>query len=155
MDGDRRRGRRSSVIKATFSKKGSASVSVSIENAQKRISADVVKNLKLATLKVHENAVRGLSKRSEGERQVRYNPRREVVASRPGDPPNIDTRRFLSSVKFEFFDKEGQGFAGTNDVRGPWFEFGTKNMKPRPWLRPAWNQSLEFIRKLFKEMGKK
>ena len=43
-----------------------------------------------ATLMVHAETVRAVAKQSAGDRETRYNPRREVIVSKPGDPQNVD-----------------------------------------------------------------
>lgn len=103
-----------------------------------------------ATLALHRHAVRGIMKQSQGEKQTRYSPKRSVTASKPGDPPNVDTGVFVKSVKFEF--RDDSGFVGTNDKRGPWLEFGTKNMAARPWLSSAVVSARREMQKIFKKM---
>lgn len=76
-----------------------------------------------------------IQKTSSGEKQVRYEPKRVVTASRPGSPPNSDTGRLINSIKFV---KDGNAYkVGTNLKYGAWLEFGTKNMNERPWLSVA------------------
>ena len=69
----------------------------------------------------------------------RVNPRRTVRASAPGQPPAIDMGHFVSTI---YIAPITQGYrVGTRDPRGFWFEFGTLDMAPRPWLFPAVRQS--------------
>lgn len=103
-----------------------------------------------SVLLIHGEAVRGVATLSSGEVQTRYNPRREVTASKPGDPPNVDFGVFMKSIQFEVDLASNTGYVGSNDKRAPWFEFGTKHMKPRPWLTPAIKAKKEEILKLFK-----
>lgn len=119
------------------------------EAAKKSSREQLLKIVSQATLKVHEEAVRGVVTRSQGEKQVRYNPKRTVIASKPGDPPNVDRGIFLRSIQFEISRQDLTGYIGTNDERGPHFEFGTRTMSPRPWLGPAWKKSQKYIRELF------
>lgn len=119
------------------------------ETVKKSSRNSLMKIITQGTLKIHEEAVKGVIARSPGERQTRYNPKREVVASRPGDPPNVDRGIFLRSIQFEISQQDMSGYVGTNDERGPHFEFGTKRMAPRPWLGPAWKKSQKFIKDLF------
>lgn len=104
------------------------------------------------TLKIHELAVRGIMKRSPGEKAVRYNPKRNVVVSKPGDPPNVDRGIFVKSIQYELDYAWSSGYVGTNDERGPHFEFGTRNMAARPWLYPAWKAAQKTIKALMKRM---
>lgn len=120
--------------------------------AANAISNDV--NLKVveSIFMIHEEAVKGIQAVSSGKRETRYNPKREVTVSRPGDPPNVDMGSFIKSIQFNVDPDKGTGEVGTNDKRGPMFEFGTKTMKPRPWLTPAVNKVRKQIGKMFKAM---
>ncbi len=51
------------------------------------------------------------------------------------DEPLLRRGDFKDSI--ERTVKGEEGFVGTNDPRGRWFEFGTKKMPPRPVLMPA------------------
>ncbi len=42
-----------------------------------------------------------------------------------------------------------EGFVGTDDPRGPYFEFGMKNMPPRPVLGPALMTKEKELKELF------
>ena len=60
------------------------------------------------------------------------------VASAPGNAPNTDTGRLVSSIAAEKTgDTEYE--IGTNLDYGEFLEMGTKHMLPRPWLIPALN----------------
>jgi phage gpG-like protein len=103
-------------------------------------------------LAIHTEAVRGVMKQSPGEKQTRYSPKREVTASKPGDPPNVDHGVFVKSIQFKIDAPNLSGVVGTNDERGPWFEFGTKKMSARPWLGPAWKKAQKVISDLAKKL---
>lgn len=62
-------------------------------------------------------------------------------ASSPGQPPAPDTGKYRSSWNWRLgTDARGDYVEiGTNDKRGPWFEYGTRRMKARPHLRPMVN----------------
>jgi hypothetical protein len=61
-------------------------------------------------------------------------------ASAPGQPPAVDTGRYRQSWWVDH-RREGPDTwsveVGTKDRRGPWLEYGTRHMAPRPHLRPA------------------
>ena len=42
-------------------------------------------------------------------------------------------------------------FVGTNVFYGPFVEFGTSKMKPRPYLRPAFDSSKEAIKRIIRK----
>lgn len=60
-------------------------------------------------------------------------------ASAPGEPPAPDTTSYRQSWDMEIGESDQGGYADvfTADERGPWLEFGTRNMMPRPHLRLA------------------
>ena len=61
------------------------------------------------------------------------------VASRPGEPPRIDTKNLHESIMTETEAERTsvETRIGTNVIYGRYLEMGTSKMKPRPWLRPA------------------
>ncbi len=52
-----------------------------------------------------------------------------------GDTPLLDSGQFQSGITHIVHQHEA--WIGTADQRGIWFEFGTRKMPPRPFLRPA------------------
>ena len=69
------------------------------------------------------------------------------VASSPGDSPNTDTGALVRSITTEV--KEQSVFVGTTIEYAPWLEFGTINMKPRPFLHKALTSKQNKINELF------
>ena len=61
------------------------------------------------------------------------------VPSNPGEPPRIDTKNLHESIMTETQrDRNSiETRIGTNVVYGRHLELGTRHIKPRPWLRPA------------------
>lgn len=100
---------------------------------------------------IHANAVELLQSNTDGEKQTRYNPKREVSASYPGDPPNTDTGRAVQSIKFEFENGGLTGRVGTNLRYLAGLEFGMKNIKPRPWLSVAVKMASKEVAQIFKK----
>lgn len=89
----------------------------------------------LAAIDIMNESKLMLAKNTDGEKQTRYNPKRSVFASKPGDPPNSDTGRLINSIRFR---KDGNAYlVGTNVPYGSYLEFGTQDMAPRPWLSVA------------------
>jgi hypothetical protein len=84
----------------------------------------------------HQIAVAGVQKGpATGRVYEKYSPRRTHRASGPGEYPMSDTGNFASTIN-AVYPSAGNltGMVGTGDKRGPWFEFGTSKMRPRPWL---------------------
>lgn len=103
-----------------------------------------------STLAVHAYAVRSITEQGSSDGTViRYNPKREVRVSKPGQPPNADTGRLHQSIGFEIDKLKGIGRVGTNLLYGAYLEFGTKDVAARPWLRPALMSQKFLIEKLF------
>jgi hypothetical protein len=96
---------------------------------------------------IHGLAVKSIQAKSMGEVVTRYNPKRMVTVSAPEDPPNTDLGTFVKSIQFNVKSSSLEGQVGTNDPRGPWFEFGTATMAPRPWLEPAFKAWMKARRK--------
>lgn len=71
--------------------------------------------------------------------------------SLPDNPPAPDTGNLRESIRYEVHKegKEVYGIVGSTQ-KDPnyavYTEYGTKNMAPRPWLRPAMRDNNEFIR---------
>lgn len=53
-----------------------------------------------------------------------------LAKKQAGDSPLLETGEFRDSIKHNSSDDVAH--VGTNDQRGPWFEFGTDKMPPRP-----------------------
>lgn len=88
-----------------------------------------------------------------GSRSGRTYKRRSVyhTASRAGEPPKTDTGNLVNNITFDRVNK----FEFTTGSRkgapyGKWLEFGTRKMGKRPWLTPAYNQTLVKFRTEFK-----
>jgi hypothetical protein len=86
---------------------------------------------------LHEEIVLMLSKPGSG--RIYRRPGRIHQASAPGEPPAPDTGRYRASwsTRATGTDTRVEVVVGTSDKRGPWLEYGTRHMAPRPHLRPA------------------
>ena len=79
--------------------------------------------------------------------------RRSILhtASSSPNPPRVDQGDLVKSIKALVGRLEA--FVGTNQKYGPHLEFGTQNMKPRPWLFPAFErQRRNFVNRLREAM---
>ena len=70
--------------------------------------------------------------------------------STPGESPHKDTGRLRASISHEFDTAEHTARVGTNLVYGKWLEVGTKNMEARPFLRKAFNEHFQQIKKILR-----
>ncbi len=71
---------------------------------------------------------------------------KQHIAAAPGNAPNNDTGRLVSSINTEV--EEEWVVVGTTLEYGKHLEFGTENMNARPWLIPALNANNDMIIKL-------
>lgn len=88
---------------------------------------------------VRNTAIKSIQGQSQGAVVIRYSQgggAYEHVASSPGDAPNTDTGALVKSIAVEQ-PNDANAFVGTGLDYGLFLEFGTTNMKPRPWLQPA------------------
>lgn len=81
---------------------------------------------------------------SPGEVQERHNPQRYVIASLPGDPPNVDRGFLIGSIRvvpdgaMRYLIQDGVEY-------GLGLELGTAEMAARPFVRPVfthWGKKL-------------
>ena len=90
-------------------------------------------------LLVETDAKRSIQETSTGHIVTRYREggwgSYQHLASGEGQAPNTDTGRLVSSINTE--PTKDAVFVGTSLQYGKFLEFGTKNMKERPWLIPA------------------
>jgi len=59
-----------------------------------------------------------------------------TLAEKAANTPLLETGSFRNSIGASIGIREAR--VGTNDFRGPYFEFGTSKMPPRPFLWPGW-----------------
>jgi len=101
--------------------------------------AQLMKRISAATLEVEMNAKRNLRNTGSGTPTTRYRPKRTVLVSLPGKPPNTDRGTAVQSI-FHFIDFVKQvGSVGTNLKYLAALEFPSRKnkRKARPWLKPA------------------
>lgn len=114
----------------------------SLKKLDKKANKAAFDRVKMYTLDVHRNALNSISEESRGSVETRYNPKRKVVVSKPGDAPNTDRGTLIKSIKFLLSKTPILGQVGTNYKVGAHLEFGTTEMRKRPWLLPAFKKSL-------------
>ena len=88
-----------------------------------------------------------------GETYELYNPRRTHTASAPGQPPATDTGFLVSNVSTQV-KTQGKKVIGQIVSSAPYsvhLEFGTTNMKARPFMQPALEKNKRKIQRIFRE----
>ena len=75
--------------------------------------------------------------------------KKTYTASAPGEPPAVMTGQLRTSIKYRIVgDMKVTGEVGSKLKKAPMLEFGTKKMKPRPFLRPTFQEELPEIKNI-------
>ena len=123
-----------------------------LERKENAAIAGMNRSVEMSTLNIYNDAIRSIHAHlSKGETYGKH------TASREGFPPNSDTGTLANSIQFEFDRSETEivGYVGTNLKYGLNLEFGTSTIKPRPWLRPAFEKNKEKFYKSCEQAIKK
>lgn len=132
------------VTVKSLNKKGYDSYVKSFERSLKdklNTSANLVRNTAVQSI---------MSGAKGGEVYEKYNPRRTHRSSSAGEPPASDTGFLASNIAVKIVDG---GFTANVESRASYsifLEFGTQNMKARPFMFPALEENKPKIRRLFK-----
>jgi HK97 gp10 family phage protein len=87
-----------------------------------------------------------------GKAYKKYNPKRDHVASAPGEAPATDLGQLLASIRaFAPGNKHLHAFVIAEAFYAKWLEFGTGNILPRPFMGPAFEKNKPWIRQLLKD----
>lgn len=68
-----------------------------------------------------------------------------------GNPPAVDTGTLRRSITYSVDEKNLVGYVGSvlkDPPYGAYLEYGTSKMKPRQWMKPAVEKSLETIKRI-------
>jgi len=115
----------------------------SLENAASKRMAEAVNAVRNQTLETLSGSRSGRTYRVPGTR-------RTYTASAPGQPPAVATAELRQSISTSV-GGEGRtviGHVGTDKIQGKMTEFGTRNMKPRPWLRISFEEALGKVKSI-------
>jgi len=115
----------------------------SLENAASKRMAEAVNAVRNQTLETLSGPRSGRTYRVPGTR-------RTYTASTPGQPPAVATAELRQSISTSV-GGEGRtviGHVGTDKIQGKMTEFGTRNMKPRPWLRISFEEALPKVKSI-------
>ncbi len=96
-----------------------------------------------AKIKVSRSQPTIIHGKSEGRSRKGLDP------SKPGEPPKKVTGSLRLSIRKEFDKASVSGRVGTNVPYGKHLELGTRNMDPRPWLRPTLTENAAELRARF------
>jgi HK97 gp10 family phage protein len=99
---------------------------------------------------VRNTAIKSIQKKSSGKkvrRKKQGGGYRDHIAAAAGEAPNTDNGDLVRSIAVEHVKFSQVAYVGTNLDYGAWLEFGTKQMKPRPWLEPAKDENINNFKK--------
>lgn len=104
------------------------------------ISGNLVRNTAVQSI---------LSGSKSGKVYEKYNPRRTHTSSGEGQPPASDTGFLASNIVLNL---DATGMVAQVESRASYsifLEFGTQNMKARPFMQPALEENKPKIRRMF------
>ena len=87
-----------------------------------------------------------------GRTYEKYNPRRTHTASAEGQPPSSDTGFLASNIEIKLNRQELSVDVESRADYSVHLEFGTQNMKARPFMFPALEQNKPKIRRMYKNI---
>lgn len=87
-------------------------------------------------MELHAIIVQTLSQPGSGATYPSRGGGGEHQASAPGEPPAVDLGVYRGAWKWEMAGEDAVDIY-TEDDRGPALEFGSKNIEPRPHVRPS------------------
>ena len=125
----------------------------------KKLELEFGKEIKSALiaggLLVETQAKNNIQDLNPGRNVTRYREggsKKTHVAAGAGESPNTDTGALVRSITTEV--KEDSVYVGTSLQYAPWLEFGTINMRPRPFLNKALLKEQGQINKLIIKAAK-
>lgn len=130
------------------------------EQLQRRLGTVPLKNAKRACFKA-ANLVKNeaqkeiLTGSKTGPVVTRYNPKRSIAISAPGEAPASDTGFLAANITSEVSVSAGivRGIVRSSAPYSAYLEFGTQQMPARPFLQPALDKKAKAIQKIFEKEG--
>ena len=122
-----------------------------VDNPEKTVDDLITRS----TLLVEGTVKQSIQSGGTGITYQLYNPRRQHTASAEGEPPASDTGFLVNSVSSKV-KREGKSVVGQIIASAPYagfLEFGTSNIRPRPFMQPALEKNRPRIRRIFKDGG--
>ena len=123
------------------------------KNYSKSIEKELKRNLRIAGMMVRNTAVQSiLSGGKSGKVYEKYNPRRTHRASGEGQAPASDTGFLASNIVLSKINDQDMSIEVESRAEySEFLEFGTQNMKARPFMFPALEENKPKIRRMFKQ----
>jgi len=122
---------------------------------QAKVLYNIKKIVRVTANDVRNTAVESILQNPRaGDTVTRYNPKRTIRISKEGDPPAGDTG-FLASNIHLVVDADQLGASVESRAKySEALEFGTKDMRPRPFMQPALEQGKRKYKEMFKKAVK-
>lgn len=130
------------VNKKEFERKMDLKVAKTLSNVRKmvRVTANEVRNTAIESIVQNPRA---------GDIVTRYNPKRTIPISKEGNPPAGDTG-FLASNIHLVLDADLLGASIESRAKySAFLEFGTRHMRPRPFMQPALEKGRAKYKRMF------
>jgi len=111
--------------------------------------------IRRSTSLVEQTTLDSIRSGGTGITYQKYNPRRQHTASAEGEAPATDTGMLIGSITSSV-KKQGTAVVGQIIASAPYaafLEFGTSNIRPRPYMQPALEKNRPKIRRIFKDGG--
>tara|TARA_Y100000592_G_scaffold96605_1_gene165397 strand:+ start:72 stop:506 length:435 start_codon:yes stop_codon:yes gene_type:complete len=123
------------------------------KNYSKSIQKELKRNLRIAGMMVRSTAVQSiLSGGKSGKVYEKYNPRRTHRSSGEGQAPASDTGFLASNIVLSKINDQDMSIEVESRAEySEFLEFGTQNMKARPFMFPALEENKPKIRRMFKQ----
>ena len=123
------------------------------KNYSKSIEKELKRNLRIAGMMVRNTAVLSiLSGGKSGKVYEKYNPRRTHRASGEGQAPASDTGFLASNIVLSKINDQDMAIEVESRAEySEFLEFGTQNMKARPFMFPALEENKPKIRRMFQQ----
>jgi len=123
------------------------------KNYSKSIEKELKRNLRIAGMMVRNTAVQSiLSGGKSGKVYEKYNPRRTHRASGEGQAPASDTGFLASNIVLSKINDQDMSIEVESRAEySEFLEYGTQNMKARPFMFPALEENKPKIRRMFKQ----
>ncbi len=120
----------------------------------KKIEDTAGKRMAEAVQAVRTQTLETLSGSRSGRTYYVPGTKRQYTASAPGQPPATATAELRQSIRtaVEGVGRKVIGMVGTDKIQGKMTEFGTRNMRARPWLKISFEKAMPKIKAIF---GKK
>ena len=111
----------------------------------KDMESAMIAGVFLTAQQVRTHAIKSIQEQSFGtwtKRSRQGGGTYDHIAAAPGNAPNTDTGKLVSSIAVEKDEKNIEAEVGSNLDYATYLEFGTEKkngggMDPRPWLQPA------------------